>query len=195
MMTVLQLLVCSPLCCFQIAHLLLSCWPSAFPATLKCNAQVSLRNENFWIAHHSRQQRTMTWTCLEKLRFQFIWSSAKFLLWIQWTQGHLVKFYHPLDSRLRLMLGWMKVFLLLASRDALLDFGHLLWSVIDLIVLLFFCGSLWRLFSEKLQCWMFLFDLLQYQHQPAHFLFRVLKAQIRCNSIHYFSAKFWFRIP
>jgi hypothetical protein len=34
---------------------------------------------------------------------------------------------------------------------------------------------------------MFLFDLVQYQHRAAHFSFRVLKAQIRYNSIHFFS--------
>jgi hypothetical protein len=37
---------------------------------------------------------------------------------------------------------------------------------------------------------MVLFDLLQDQHQAAFFWFRVVKIQIRRNSIHYFSAKF-----
>ena len=83
----------------------------------------------------------------------------------------------------------------LASLDALPEFGRLVWSVMDLMVLLFFCGCFWRLFSEKPQCWMVLFDLLQYQHQAANFWFRIQKLQIRRNSIHYYSAKFWFRIP
>jgi hypothetical protein len=41
--------------------------PSALPAILKCNSQVLFRNSNFWIAHHSRKQRTMTCTCFGKL--------------------------------------------------------------------------------------------------------------------------------
>ncbi len=40
-----------------------------------------------------------------------------------------------------------------------------------------------------------LFDLLQDQQQAAYFSFRVLEIQIRRNSIHSFSAKFWLRIP
>ncbi len=56
----------------------------------------------------------------------------------------------------------------------------------------FFCGCFWRLglFLEKRQCWMILFDLLQYQHQAAYFSFRVLKIQIRRISIHYFQRSF-----
>ncbi len=45
----------------------------------------------------------------------------------------------------------------LASRDMLLEFGCLVWSVMDLMVLLFFCCCFWRLFLRKLQCWMVLF--------------------------------------
>ncbi len=59
----------------------------------------------------------------------------------------------------------------------------------DLMVLLF-CGCFWILFLEKRKCWMVLFDLVQYQHQAAYFSFRVLKIQIRRNSIHYFQRSF-----
>ena len=78
----------------------------------------------------------------------------------------------------------------LDSRDALLGFGRLVWSVMDLMVLFFFCGCFWIIFSEKRQCWMVLFDLLQYQHQAAYFSFCVLRVQIRRDWIHYFQRSF-----
>ena len=77
-----------------------------------------------------------------------------------------------------------------ASRDALLGFGRLVWSVMDLMVLLFFCGCFWIIFSKKRQCWLVLFDLLQYQHQVACFSCCVLKIQIRSDWIHYFQRSF-----
>ncbi len=84
---------------------------------------------------------------------------------------------HPLGSRLGLMLRLM---------DGLLSelcsgfSGHTSWnwqlglSVMDLMVLLFFCGCFLRRFSEKRQYWMVLFDLLRNQHQEAYISFRVL---------------------
>ncbi len=86
---------------------------------------------------------------------------------------------------------WWLFCSVLASRDALLVISLLVWLVTELMVLVFFCGCIWRLFSEKRQCWMVLIDLLQYQHRTAYFSFCVLKIQTRRDSIHYFSAKFW----
>ena len=76
----------------------------------------------------------------------------------------------------------------LASLDALPEFGRLVWSVMDLMVLLFFCGCFWKLFSEKRKCRVVLFDLLQIStKQPiSRSRFRFLKVQIRRNSIHCF---------
>ena len=55
-------------------------------------------------------------------------------------------FYHPLGSMLRLMLRLMDVCSVLASLDALPEFGHLVWSVMDLMVLLFFLWLLLKTF-------------------------------------------------
>lgn len=74
----------------------------------------------------------------------------------------------------------------LASQDALLEFGLLVRSVMDLMVLILFCGFSWGLFSEKRQCWMVFLFLLQYQHEAASFSGCVWKIQIQHNSIHYF---------
>ena len=91
--------------------------------------------------------------------------------------GHLVMSYHPLDSRLRLMLGLI---------DGLLRLGFSgrttwIWPLGLISVRSdgepFICGYSWRLFSEKRQCWMVYSDLLQYQHQEAYFSIRVLKIQ------------------
>ncbi len=122
--------------------------------------------------------------------FQFILSSAKFLLWISmdcWTFGYVLSSF---GFKVEIGVGINESFAPLWILGAQLGFGTLVWSVMDLMVLLFFFGCFWRLFSEKLQCWMFSFDLLQYQHQAAYFSFCVMKAQVCCNSIHYFSAKF-----
>ncbi len=54
-------------------------------------------------------------------------------------------------------------------------------------LLLLFHGCYWRLFWEKRQCWMALFDWLQFQRQVAYISFRVLKIQIGRNSIQFFS--------
>ena len=52
-----------------------------------------------------------------------------------------------------------------------------------------------EIFSEKLQCWIVLFDLLLCQYQAAHFSFRVLKP-FRFGAFQFiFSAKFGLRIP
>ncbi len=45
-------------------------------------------------------------------------------------------------------------FSVLVSWDALLEFGRLVWSVMDLMVVLIICGCFWRLLSESRQCWM-----------------------------------------
>ena len=121
--------------------------------------------------------------CPNSLSFNSFNLQQRFLCRFQWTTGHLDISYHPLGSRLKPMLELTAV---LAFRDAVLEFGRLVWSVMDLMVLRFWCGCFWRIFSEKRQCWMVLFDLLQYLHQAAYFSFLVLKVQIRRNSIHCF---------
>ena len=81
--------------------------------------------------------------------------------------------YHPLGSMLRLMLRLMDVCFVLASLDALPEFGRLVWSVMDLIVLLFFLWLLLKTFLGETSVLDGLFDLLQYQHQAANIWFRV----------------------
>jgi hypothetical protein len=111
------------------------------------------------------------------------------------TTRHLVMFNHSLGSRLRLMLELMDVLLLLASRNPLHEFSCLIWLVMDLMVLFFFCGCFWCFVetSEKRQSWMGLFDLVQFQHQAAYCSFRDLKVQIRRDSIHYYQQSFDWR--
>ncbi len=83
----------------------------------------------------------------------------------------------------------------LPSLDTLFEFGRLIWVVKDLMVLLFFCSCLWRLFSEKRQCsrecWMIssLFAVA-ISEQAAYLSFRFLKIQIQRNSIQYFQRSF-----
>ncbi len=93
-----------------------------------------------------------------------------------WTTGHLVLYFHPLGSWMRLMLGSIDAVLYCIRPLILLvlELRRLVWLVIDLMVLLFTdftCGCLSLLlktflFSEKRHCWMALFDLLQH---PAAF--------------------------
>ena len=133
--------------------------------------------------------------CLNSLRFNSFHLQQSFYCGFQWTMttGHLVMSYHPLGSRLQCDWCWDKWMYrsILASWGAFLEFDRrLVWSVMDLMVLLFFCGCFWGHFSEKRQRWMVLFDLLQYQHHAAYFSFRVLKIQIRRISVHYLQRSF-----
>ena len=85
----------------------------------------------------------------------FIYLQQSFYSGFQWTTGHLVISYHPLGSRLRLMLGLM---------DVLLRFGfsgraNWIWPLGSISDgsdgAALFCGYSCRLFSENHQCWMF----------------------------------------
>jgi hypothetical protein len=93
----------------------------------------------------------------------------------------------------------------LACLDALLEFGRLVWSVMDLMVLLFFSGCFCSMFSEK-QCSV----LNGVVWSVARSAPTAIKQTISCSvfwksrfnrfqrnsiiSIQYFSAKFWLRI-
>ena len=88
--------------------------------------------------------------------FNLFYLQQSFHRGFQWTIGHLALSCHPLDSRLRLVLGSMKGLLHSGCSGLVTWFWThgLNWS--DGVILL---PSLWlllKLFSEKLQCWMVL---------------------------------------
>ncbi len=133
--------------------------------------------------------------CPSSLRFNSFIIQPIFNFGFLWTTERLVMFCHPSVARLRLIFGFVDVLLLFGfsglymNLAALPEFGRLVWSVMDLMVLFFFCSCSWRLFLGDRQCWMVLFDLLQHQHQAIYSSFRVLKIQILRNSIRYFRSR------
>ncbi len=107
------------------------------------------------------------------------------------TFGYVLSFFGFKDETDVGINGCFAPFWLLGTHY--LNFGCLVWSVMDLVVLLFFCGCFWRLRRNFIFEW---FCLICCNISTKQAISRFAFWKLRLSVIQFIiSAKFWLRMP